>query len=286
MFLGTLDRYSIAGNPDWVNEDLIVEDNEIRLVLDGATGLADKPYVDEVSDARWFVQTIAHSFREHWHSTKKFESSIAAAISDTRAAFESVHPIANEPDYKLPAACLIAIALQDGKFQAYRIGDCSIVDTANPTCKLFRTPELEYLDKQAIDQFSTFLESGFSVTEARERLMPKLRHNRSLINKPNGYAALSLDPDSWQGMDCLDLTPYVEHKGKGSFVLMSDGFSAAFDTFDLPIYRQLAETMAPRLEQILSELRMQESRDSDLLGYPRLKVHDDATALHVQIGLA
>jgi hypothetical protein len=68
-------------------------------------------------------------------------------------------------------------------------------------------------------------------------------------------------------------------------LLMSDGFAALIDTYEIYDPASLVSTMLDRgLAALAEELRTIERGDAECLRYPRFKPSDDASAIWVRIG--
>ncbi len=105
---------------------------------------------------------------------------------------------------------------------------------------------------------------------------PRVRQNRLLMNKPEGYWALDIS-DRWLGQVQRETLPLAALR---SFVLMTDGFDRLVE----PFRRYTDEQLLRRLEDVgvsamLDELREIEQGDDQALAFPRFKIHDDASAL-------
>ncbi|MET0071186.1 MAG: hypothetical protein ABW096_14210 [Candidatus Thiodiazotropha sp.] len=276
MNISLIDSASEAGSESKANEDLVVETQRLCMVLDGATGLGEQRVSSYPSDAVWFVNAIATRLTETWLRENNFTRALTYAIDMCIEEYKNIAGVLPELAYELPSAGMVAAVVEEGVVRVYRLGDCdAYCKSEGRAKKLFGHSRLEALDKLSIEAIALELRQGKSPSQARESVMPMLRKHRSLLNMPGGYGALSLVRDSVNHMEVAELS---EAQG-ATILLASDGFSA------IEKYRNYtADDIFERCSKvgmsgIVNEIREVENDDADLLKFPRLKSHDDATAL-------
>jgi len=274
------DQACISGSPDKANEDYILITDGLYVVLDGATGLGKQLITTHPSDAVWFVEKISFYMKRFWHQECDFVRALSRAIKSCSEDYNLLTRGVSRPDYELPSAGLAAIAIENGVINAYRLGDCAIYSNSDKLkSSIFEPSFLEELDTKSIKSLKGELSKGSNAKQAREAIMPMLRKHRSLMNKPNGYGSLSLT------QSCIE---YIDKKqlniSQGeSILLASDGFSCIenYCNFDVRGIFNICESLG--LEGVVGKIRKIENEDSKMESYPRLKIHDDSTALLLNV---
>ncbi|WP_121305502.1 protein phosphatase 2C domain-containing protein, partial [Pseudomonas aeruginosa] len=179
----------------------------------------------------------------------------------------------------MPAACLSLLRIRGGEIELLNIGDSRIlVEGADGQVRSFGDSALHELDRQSLAHFCRMREEHpqWDHAELFKASRPRVRQNRLLMNKPEGYWALDIS-DRWLGQVQRETLPLAALR---SFVLMTDGFDRLVE----PFRRYTDEQLLRRLEDVgvsamLDELREIEQGDDQALAFPRFKIHDDASAL-------
>lgn len=280
MNLTVLDSASVAKNENAANEDAFSVSEGLCLVLDGATGLGQQAMKQYPTDAAWFVAAMSRSLHGHWAKYGAFQRSLECAIEECITEYERAVPYAVRPAYELPSAAMVAVAVEAGRLTVYRLGDCSAyVEKNSRAAALFSLSALDRLDGISIAALHDALKRGKSPQKARTEILPLLRKHRSMMNKPAGYGVLALS------MDCLE---FIEHRELDDFfklelLLATDGFSAIEKYLKLSAEQLFLKSRKSSLEGVIKELRRLENDDSQMLRFPRLKPHDDATAMRIGV---
>ena len=280
MKLELIDKISEPGSSRKANEDLIVVGEDLYVVLDGATGLGGQAIDSFPSDAVWFVRTFSDRLVEHWEQERNFIAALSTAIDACVDEYARLTGGMQGSLYEQPSAGMVAIAVEEGKISAYRLGDCTgYVSRGGLADQLFEQTPLEALDNRAIEGMVAELRQGKAFEEARRMILPMLQSHRALMNTPEGYGALSLS------RDCLK---YIESErisfvSGASVLLATDGFSAIqkYGRLDLGTLFKWCEIIG--LAGVVGDIRKTENDDSELTRYPRLKRHDDATAVLLRL---
>ena len=270
-----LDKISSQGSFGKPNEDLIIIENGLAVVLDGATGLGGSVINDEVSDAKWFVRKISEYLSPAWNTSNNFVESLKFALETVSELFIRDIRKNNIPKYEQPSSGMIAVALEGGDVNIYRAGDCAAIYQGKHVNVLFENSRLEELDQLSIRLLRQYMNDGLSYSEARNCILPILRSHREKMNTKEGYPSLSV------GIDCID---FIEKKcvrpdARDQLLVCSDGFSAIYEKYDSYRIDRFFSAQRDSLEKIVELLRSIEIKDKSLLKYPRLKPHDDATAV-------
>ena len=128
------------------NEDLTIATDTAHgqelVVIDGATSVADRDYIDPVhGDVSWFVGQFASELQAGMHEGLAQHDAVHQAIGPVYARFQELGGERNAPVYAWPIAALSWVRVRacgDGhRLALYCLGDCTI---------LMRTPDGEVRD--------------------------------------------------------------------------------------------------------------------------------------------
>lgn len=260
------------------NEDLVYCDARLALVLDGATGLGEPLLAGEGSDARWLVHAFTQQLCEALGQHAPVLGALERAVSGVTMQFwQRIGRRDALPTHRLPSAGMALAALEGETLVLARLGDCSLLTLASGAVQRpFPPSPLEALDRRAIDALRHHLNAGLSYAEARAAIKERLQAHRDTMNTPGGYSALSVDPHCLAYLQVMRL-PVEEAPER--LLLASDGFAAAYDHYGLCTPEGILSGEAGRLSALVERIRRLEDEDATLARYPRLKPHDDASAL-------
>ena len=281
MNISTVKHITNPGTIIKPNEDKIIIFDNLFVVIDGATGLGEKKISSTDSDAQWFVNYISDYFSENWNSKSQFIPFLREALNAVNSKYlDLINNSENIKPFELPSAGLAAVQIFDKHIIAYRIGDCSLyIKNQNSVIDVFGDSPLNALDQKSISMLTRELKKGLSITEARENIKDILKQNRSKMNQKDGYSVITIHPDSINGFEKkkIDLLKNTE------LLLTSDGFSAFNEKYEFPLEEVFQKVNKNSLDDVIKELREIESNDDKLLQFPRLKAHDDATCIYLEI---
>lgn len=271
-----LARLCDAGSPP-KNEDLYHIGEDLAFVLDGATGLGSSWLTDQSSDASWFVERLAHHLQQVWCETHRVENTLRVALTRVAEAWYARVPD-DLPVEQLPSAAMVLVAREADELVMLRLGDCELyLTTEQGVERVFDDSPLQKLDRRVIDAVMDLRQRGHSLEDALRVVHPMLVAHRTLMNTPEGYSALSVA--RWE-----QIRPEIKRVEAGSvrrILLASDGFAAAWQAYGLDSPDALLGSRAAQdtLEVLLRRLRELERVDAEGDRFPRLKCHDDATAV-------
>ncbi len=251
------------------NEDRFINGRTFSIVLDGATPLKKSGLFNE---ARWFVDYIKKNINKYNGDVK---SRLLALCIDAYNIF----PAEIQDDDYLPSAGACWAEWNNEKINIGILGDCEVTAVTNDNEILrFYDDRLGALDSLAINEMvAAAHENGTTVLEARKYINDLLIKHRKLINKPNGYSALTLSPNARIYDSSFSL---IRDKIK-TLYLYSDGFSQAFE--NLEIYKTHTD-MFKHIESIdaeISKIVAASFSDPDCDKHPRFKIIDDITAVKI-----
>ena len=280
MKITVIDKVTNPGLLSKANEDLIVISDGLFVTLDGATGLGGQLIPSFSSDALWFVEAFSKYLVEIWQNERRFLKAIEGAIDACIVEYSEHTSLKDQQDYQLPSAGMVAIAIEDDLVRTFRLGDCTAYYANDYMAyNLFKPSPLEDLDARAIKAMTLEISNGKTLEQARKAIMPILRTHRSLMNKPDGYGALSLTHECLKHIETT-LAPTTNHS---TLLLATDGFSAIEKYKNYTVKDLLTNCLEQGLSDMVNEIREIENNDLALIRHPRLKPHDDATALLIGI---
>jgi hypothetical protein len=271
------------------NDDLVrvLEHDGVTdvLLLDGATSLAERDYIDpDDGDPAWFVRAFADAFAEVAHAGADQEAIVQDALAHVRAAWAARGGATGVPLYAWPIAALswIRIRREDGGarlLQLYCLGDCKVLlGQADGQVRDLDPYDNAY--EHQLQQAVAALVADGMLDGARRfaALTPMLRQRREQQNTAPMPDVLCLSPRGPFAARRLELRV----AGPAALLAMSDGFYRLADPYGLYDDAALMCACAERGPQaLLDELRAFEAaRDTGQLA---VKGADDASAVLVKL---
>jgi hypothetical protein len=275
-----LDAVTLAGNRARPNDDRWGMSGRRAWVIDGATGLGET-IMPGGSDAAWIAQRASEAMTRH-AAIADTRTMMAAVADDLAAAFRAEQLRAPIADWEVPCASFMMATLHDDGLELVGLGDCRGIlsgpDGAITTLGADRTSEAREA-AFAARHHQTGNEPRYRSHEALEALRAARSRfaaaDGDFILVPDRMFLPSLRPVGWPAVEGAEL------------LLMTDGFAAlelrygAIDAAAL-----VAAARSDGLAALAGHLRHIETMD-DPAGekFPRWKRSDDATALHLAIGV-
>lgn len=259
------------------NEDAVGAGKDFLFVVDGATGLSHRNYMDPRSDARWFAGQTARLLQELLPDRNLSLSDILHTAMDT------VLRRWDGPAEALPTAAIAVWRCRGDELELLRLGDCGAsAEKADGSVLCWQERELTRLDALVLEQMLTRCrDTGCTMEEARRWATPILQKHRALHNTPEGY--WTLDPTG-VGIDHAQ-TARLPLRECRSVCAYSDGFAQLIHFMPgwdaAALHRMLLEQGAQTLMDNLFE---KQEQDRDMLLVPRFKLRDDTTAAAARIG--
>lgn len=269
-----------AGNPPG-NEDLAVATEQLVCVLDGATGLGEPLLPGVSSDAQWFVEYFAERLFLSWQTEPVVLLAVRVALEEVLMEWQRLCQ-QTVAAHRLPSAGLALVALEGDDLVVLRLGDCEVYSSGRyGTRRVFPDSPLLRFDQQVIEAVAGLRRLGKSFAEALDSIRPMLVSNRQKLNTPQGYSALSV-------VRAEQMVPEVQRIkacNVNRVLLTSDGFSAAWQGYGLehPACWISDERIDEQMADILQKLRAIEAYDPEGDRFARLKPHDDATAVVLNV---
>lgn len=260
------------------NEDAWGRSGEAFWVLDGATGVGDRPHIAAPSDAAWFVGEVSGALSAGFAAGLAAPKAIAESARAAAGAAARLTNLDHLEAFELPCASLTLVqALGDGAVEFANLGDCRLVwRLGEGPAQPFGTSGVTALDALMERRIAEQLARGVSPEDVRAASKAMAREHRKLINTPEGYWILDL---SGAG------TPHTQRTVLRAdqpldLLLMSDGFTRLTDLYRVHDHDSLLRA-AKRdgLAALYEQLRAIEADDPDCRTHARNKVRDDATAV-------
>jgi len=252
------------------NEDRIIIGADYCMVLDGATPLYKN--IHKPTDAAYFVQQIKTNLKPSEKDIKAKLKEISVKLYDT--FLQDGNEEGNMP------SCGIAYAEVSGDSVAVNtIGDCeAAVRLQNGDVVRILQSELPALDNKALTVIKeTAKTKNIDVKEAVSICSDILIANRSLINKPQGYAAFT--PSPYPDFCCR--TEIFKINEVEELYLYSDGITQAFDELRICTFDELFSRSVD-LQAIIRRITQRALSDKNYNSYPRFKLLDDISIIKIK----
>lgn len=262
-----------------VNEDLYGATEHAVWVLDGATGIADRPVLPGASDARWLVDIVDRVLRQRLEGARALTEVMGDIAGAAMTAFQRDALRPDAPPMDMPCACLALLRLAADRLELANIGDCRILHRHGRGVSCFGSSNLSMLDEGLRQEVICRQARGIRHDDVWPLVLPLIRHNRGLMNQPEGYWILDAS-ERWIG--------HVETASRATAVgdvllLVTDGFWRLVDIYGrYDAEALLATALSGGLGPLVTELRAIEAADEECQRHPRLKTRDDATAVLVR----
>lgn len=282
--ISVLDAVSDPGNPAKANEDRLGHNEACAFVIDGATGLGDRQYIDaDGSDAAWIAARFADGF-QRGIARKTAISDIARAVSEgARKDFTDSHP--GVPRYAWPLSAFAMIHATDEAFDFYGLGDsCVFLLQDDGSASLHTAIPGAYAREQEharshIARTGGINKGGGALGDTET--LAALRRHRESQNTPGGIWTLGLVSEAADHLVHERLTV----KTRAHAVICSDGLAdlvvlyARYDAASL-VRTALDKGLRPMIEELR---QLEREIDPEGLRYPRFKQSDDTTAILAEL---
>jgi len=267
-------------NEDWAAAIGTPDGCEL-IMLDGATSVADRDYIDPVhGDVTWFVGRFADALAVAVRAGFGQEEAVNQAVAMACREYLERGARLDIPRYAWPIAAFswirVRMAGAGHRLELYCLGDCkSLMRTpdgavqdldpfVNPQEAIVRA-EVAKLQAEGVDDPASRL----------QRLLPMLRARRVFQNTALGTNSLCLRPNG-----AFAARRYtVDAPAGSSLLVMTDGFYRLVDTYGLHTPASLFTLCTEHgLQAALGQLREFESAGRDAVQGVVKKV-DDASAV-------
>ena len=240
-------------------------------VLDGVTGINAQPLYPAGSDAAWFVHQAEAELRQLLLEPVPLPVIMSALVDHLVTASRAPA----SADYDPPACCLLLVREHEGRWDAVRIGDSSLL-VSERNGQFFQYTEfpLQWLDRELKLKTKAMRLRGSPQADIVKEFRPMIQESRQGRNRPGGYGILEADPH------CLDFAQYIAIEDPRAILLCTDGFYRLVENYQIFDDSGLLEAAVKmRPESLLNQLRAIEGADPDCRRFPRFKPSDDAACV-------
>ncbi|MFL0415883.1 protein phosphatase 2C domain-containing protein [Sphingomonas sp. 179-A 2A2 NHS] len=272
-----------SDGPGPVNEDVVGHCPGAAWVIDGATGVG-AALLEAPSDAAWLANMADAELRSVLIQSPDTPTRdlVRSVIERCRDALGR-HAL-REPDgsHEHPSAAFAMVRVMDGGVEFATLADCRIAYTGEDgNAQLFGTTALGAIEGKTIALVERIIDlhPGITPAELKEAVLPQLRENRRLMNKPDGYWVLGTEPAAAEHLDVMRMPVDAGRR----FAIASDGYLRLVELFAVATpHDLLAIDDDEAFAKWLYTLRDLERTEGSCRRYPRVKVHDDASFLHCE----
>lgn len=280
MSLRILDQGSFGAAA--VNDDAYGAVGDFAWVLDGATGLG-RNLVSPSSDAAWLAQAINEELARACsaHQDLATQEILRLALGRVEARYHAALAGQAVELFERPTAAGILLRAFPDQLELTSFGDCRAIFQGEDGLDGFGGGLIEALDSASIAALKAVFvaKPQASLKEARAEIWPLLRAQRIEFNTEGGHWALAPDP----AVAGRGSTRIVARR-PGPILLASDGFTRLWDVFGLlGAGDALAACAAGQGAELYARLRGAEIADPEARTFARIKQHDDATWLCIQV---
>jgi hypothetical protein len=262
-----------------INDDRAGFTGSTCWVIDGATDTSAEKLLPGSSDAAWIAERFSQSFDKLAQFREKpLIDLVREATADVARAFEAERIRLPLDRSRHPSAAACIFRLREGIIEVLGMGDSQLLYSApGEAVRLCGARRDQLGDRRAIARVRAHAaEHNLTWNGARAALHPQMSRGRARMNTPGGYAVLSIDmaPD-----DLITQERLIVAKG-ARFLLMTDGFARLSEVFAAYSDESLVEAAFEKgLRALCDELRALERADRQCERVPRMKPHDDASAV-------
>ena len=274
---------------DWItntykqhNEDACGLTENAAWVMDGALPLNKTQVTSAPNDVVWMVDWWTHYLnRSLSNIDDSIHSILTSGIHAINRDFSRFADPKSLSKLDRASAGIGIVRSNDMDLECYVLGDIEIVlRLKNGNHKVITDTKIEALDSEVIkmiastpDRSSQIVFNGYTQAE-----LDKLQRNRMSMNTKTGYAILEHD---------ISAVPrgiyYTFPKSEVyAILIMSDGYSALYNKFDHCSLEGLFDAVDTLgVDGLIPTLRQIEQNGFDT--HKRLRKHDDATAVYLQL---
>lgn len=284
--ISIIDTISDPGKDTRPNEDRLGYNRHAAFVIDGATGLGDRQFMDGFgSDAAWIAEFAALRFAERLDGGADPKAVLQQVSEEARDTFTAT--AGEQPRYAWPLCSLTALQATSTGFRWFGLGDSCMYILHDNGQSEFVIPipgAYEWEQHRAAEHIARVGGIGAAgVANDDPQTLEDLRRGRALQNTPSGSTwTFGVVPEAADHLALVDVPVYG---GGATALLCSDGLAdlvALYKLYDPATLIQRAATTG--LKSLVSELRhMEREVDPDGLKYPRYKQSDDTTAILLRL---
>lgn len=272
-------------NEHLVNEDIFYTDNNITILMDGATGLGDNELDTYKTSAEWYVSELLQYLKSKLLNQRniELEDMVESAIEYMKEkikAKEKELGIKLKP-YEVPSSSLVILRKRGEFLELFSLGDSIILikHKNEDIAEEIRDCNLHKLDTNVWKLMKDIsIAENITIKETRNKpeVLELLRKNRQLKNKVEGYYIAS-DDSSVASYACQK--KYKLNELEKVFIC-TDGFD--IDVLDMTKEEFMNNISDNNIEYYAKEIKRKLLEDKNWEKYQnRFKDCDDITAIKV-----
>jgi serine/threonine protein phosphatase PrpC len=275
----TLDTISHGPKPP--NEDAHGATATAAWVIDGATGVTLGPDILAPSGAAWLAGTLSDILLSEGGEATTLQDLLVRAeraVSERFAAAVDPGLVIDGPD--MPTGCLGLAVIEEHGLELAVIGDVSLLHRrADRSLSVLSDHAVEAFGERTMDALRRALRERPD-EDPWPMLRLQIRENRRMANQPGGYNVVH-PTLAWAHR----VTRARADIAEGDVLLLaSDGFFRLVDHFGMHDPDDLIDAALDiGLSTLVERLRAAEIDDRRGERAPRVKVHDDATAVLLRV---
>jgi hypothetical protein len=275
----TLDTISHGPKPP--NEDAHGATATAAWVIDGATGVTLGPDILAPSGAAWLAGTLSDILLSEGGDAATLQDLLVRAeraVSERFAAAVDPGLVIDGPD--MPTGCLGLAVIEEHGLELAVIGDVSLLHRrADRSLSVLSDHAVEVFGERTMNALRRALRERPD-EDPWPMLRLQIRENRRMANQPGGYNVVH-PTLAWAHR----VTRARADIAEGDVLLLaSDGFFRLVDHFGMHDPDDLIDAALDiGLSTLVERLRAAEIDDRRGERAPRVKVHDDATAVLLRV---
>jgi hypothetical protein len=275
----TLDTISHGPKPP--NEDAHGATATAAWVIDGATGVTLGPDILAPSGAAWLAGTLSDILLSEGGDAATLQDLLVRAeraVSERFAAAVDPGLVIDGPD--MPTGCLGLAVIEEHGLELAVIGDVSLLHRrADRSLSVLSDHAVEVFGERTMNALRRALRERPD-EDPWPMLRLQIRENRRMANQPGGYNVVH-PTLAWAHR----VTRARADIAEGDVLLLaSDGFFRLVDHFGMHDPDDLIDAALDMgLSTLVERLRAAEIDDRRGERAPRVKVHDDATAVLLRV---
>ena len=284
--ISIIDTISDPGKDSRPNEDRLGYNSHAAFVIDGATGLGDRQFMDDYgSDAAWIAEFAALRFADRLTGSADPKAVLRQVSAEARDMFMAI--AGDQPRYAWPLCSLTALQATETGFRWFGLGDSCMYILHDGGQSDFVIPipgAYEWEQHRASEHIARVGGIGKAgVANDDPQTLEDLRRGRARQNTQEGSTwTFGVVPEA---ADHLAMVDVPLHGGGATALLCSDGLAdlvALYKLYDPAALIRRAATAG--LRSLVTELRhMERTVDPDGMAYPRYKQSDDTTAILLRL---
>ena len=264
-----------------INEDVVGHAGDAAWVIDGATGFGARRHAPDLSDARWYARALdAALVRAAAEPELPPAAMLERAIGEVAAAFLGFAS-AEPPPAEVPAAAVALVRASAAGLAYAVLGDCAVVLPAAGGVRLINDPVVGPFDRRFAEAIALLHREGITeVARVQAEMAPFINRLRRFMNRPGGFWVAALEP-----LAARHAVNGVAPLAAGAEALLaSDGFLRLIEPFAVhDAAGLLAAAAGAGFAPLVATLRALERADPAGRRFPRLKIHDDASAVLLRL---